>query len=97
MNEPGEAPVIPTETGDPGTQFRFQWIGWSSFFFAVVQSICTGFVALSGVRLLLGVAAFAAATGAIKFVDDKLHVDAIRISMMVLALGGALINLIALW
>jgi hypothetical protein len=97
MNETGETPAISAKTNDAGAQIRFQWIGWSSFFFAFVQSICTGFVALSGVRLLLGVAAFAAATGAMKFVDNKLHVDAIRIPMVVLALGGALVNLRALW
>jgi len=96
MNESGETPVMSTETDNAGAQFHFQWIGWSSIFFAIAQSICTGFVALSGVRLLLGVAAFAAATGAMKFADNKLHVDAIRIPMVVLALGGALINLLAL-
>ncbi len=75
---------------------RLQWLGWSAFFFAFVQSVCTGFAAISGLRLLIGVAAFSAATGVMKFAD-KLHGDAIRIPMTVLALLGSLLNLAALW
>ena len=75
---------------------RYKWIGWSSFFFAVIQSVCTAFVALNGVRLLIGAAAFASAFGVLG-VADKLHINAIRIPMMVLAFAGALLNLAALW
>jgi heme/copper-type cytochrome/quinol oxidase subunit 2 len=71
-------------------------VGWSSFFFAVVQSVCTIFVALSGLRLLLGAAAFTAAIGAMQ-VADKIHADAIRIPMVMFALIGAVFNLVALW
>ena len=78
------------------TESRFRWIGWSSFFLAIVQSVCTVFVALSGVRLLLGAAAFASAIGAMQIVE-KIHVDAIRIPMVMFALAGALFNLVALW
>jgi len=76
---------------------RFEWVGWSSLFFAIVQSVCTVFVALSGLRLLLGAAAFSAAIGAMKVVDDRIHVDAFRVPMVMFALVGAVFNLVALW
>lgn len=78
------------------TASRFQWVGWSSLFFAIVQSICTAFVALSGLRLLIGTAAFAAAIGAMRVID-KIHTDAIRVPMVMLSLIGAVFNLMALW
>ena len=69
---------------------------WSALFFAVLQSVCSAFIALNGVRLLIGVGAFAAASGVLKFAD-RLHVSAIRIPMMLLALVGAVLNLAVLW
>jgi hypothetical protein len=71
-------------------------INWSALFFAILQSVCTAFVALNGVRLLIGVGAFAAASGALKLAD-RMHGDAIRIPMMALALLGSLLNLFVLW
>jgi cytochrome bd-type quinol oxidase subunit 2 len=66
-------------------------------FLAVVQSVCTIFVALSGLRLLLGAAAFGAAVGAMKLADQRIHIDAVRIPMEVFAIAGAVFNLVALW
>ena len=71
-------------------------INWSAFLFAVLQSVCSAFIALNGVRLLIGVGAFAAASGALKLAD-RMHIDAIRIPMMLLALGGSVLNLVVLW
>src|SRR6266852_4394929 len=71
-------------------------INWSAFLFAVLQSVCSAFIALNGVRLLIGVGAFAAASGALKLAD-RMHIDAIRIPMMLLALAGSLLNLVVLW
>ena len=76
---------------------RFRWIGWSSLFLAIVQSVCTIFVALSGLRLLLGAAAFGAAIGVMKIADERIHIDAVRIPMVIFALAGAVFNLAALW
>jgi hypothetical protein len=45
---------------------------------------------------LIGVGAFAAASGALKLAD-RMHIDAIRIPMMLLALAGSLLNLVVLW
>jgi hypothetical protein len=71
-------------------------INWSAFFFAALQSVCSAFIALNGVRLLIGVGAFATASGVLKLAD-RMHVDAIRIPMMLLALAGSLLNLVVLW
>lgn len=71
-------------------------INWSAFLFAVLQSVCSAFIALNGVRVLIGVGAFAAASGVLKFAD-RMHIAAIRIPMMVLALAGAVLNLFVLW
>jgi len=88
--------AISTEAETQQSSLRSKWIGWSSLFFAVVQSVCSAFVALSGVRILIGAAAFGSALGLIK-IADKLHFRAIRIPMMLLALFGSLFNLLAIW
>ncbi len=90
------SPVIPGQSATAPSPARFQWIGWSSFFFAIVQSVCSAFVALSGLRILIGAAAFGSALGLLK-IADKLHFNAIRIPMMILALVGSLFNLLAIW
>ncbi len=71
-------------------------INWSALLFAVLQSVCSAFIALNGVRLLIGIGAFAAASGALKLAD-RMHIAAIRIPMMLLALLGSVLNLIVLW
>src|ERR1700680_3188842 len=78
------------------TSAGWKWVGWSGFVLAIVQSVCSAFIALSGVRLLLGAVAFASAVGVLK-VMDRLHVEGIRVPMMVLALVGSVVNLVALW
>ena len=102
MDESLDAPARASEpqaaeTRAAQTVSRFKWIGWSSLFLALVQSVCTIFVALSGLRLLLGAAAFGAAVGVMKFADQKIHIDAVRIPMVIFALVGAVFNLVALW
>lgn len=93
----GERAQEATATAAAQTVSRFRWIGWSSLFFALVQSVCTIFAALSGLRLLLGAAAFSAAIGVMKIADTRFHNDTIRIPMVMFALVGAVFNLIALW
>jgi len=82
--------VMPSETGK--TQGV---IAWSSLMFAVMQSVCSFFVALDGLRLLIGVGALASVVGAGEQ-WDRLHADWIRVPMVVLALAGALLNLTVL-
>jgi heme/copper-type cytochrome/quinol oxidase subunit 2 len=74
-----------------------KWVGWSSFGMAVRQSVCSAFIALSGVRLLVGAVAFGSAVGVLKAMGDRLHIDAILMPMMLLALLGSVVNLVALW
>jgi hypothetical protein len=75
---------------------RTRWVSWSSFIFALLQSLCTAVLTISGIRVLIGLGALAAAAGT-DVPAKGFHSDAIRIPMMVLALVGALINLYVLW
>lgn len=97
MDESVGSGVEAPEIAATQTVSRSQWLGWSGLFLAIMQSVCTVFAALSGLRLLLGAAAFASAVGAMKIVDARIHVDAIRIPMVMFALIGAVFNLVALW
>lgn len=74
-------------------QTKAQWIvSATSIFFVLLQSACTAVMAISGVRLVIGLGALAAASGlgrpAVGF-----HQDVIRIPMMVIAVLGSAINL----
>jgi hypothetical protein len=70
-------------------------IAWSSFFFALLQSICTFFAAANGLRFAVGVGSLVLSAGAGTMVD-RFHADAFRIPMVVLALIGSLLNLVIL-
>jgi hypothetical protein len=72
------------------------WIGWSSFFFALLQSVCTFFASVNGLRLAIGIGALALSGGA-RATVGWLHSDSIRLPMMGLALLGTLLNLLVLW
>jgi hypothetical protein len=82
--------LIPDETGAVQGV-----IGWSSLFFAILQSICTFFAALSGLRLIIGVGSLAMSAG-VGVTLDRFHADWIRIPMIGLALIGSLLNLFVL-
>jgi fumarate reductase subunit C len=70
-------------------------IAWSSFFFALLQSICTFFAALDGLRLIIGVGSLAMSAGAAALLD-RFHANAIRVPMILLALVGSLLNIVIL-
>ena len=70
-------------------------IAWSSLFFALLQSICTFFLALSGVRLVIGIGSVVLSAGAAA-VLEKFHANWIRLPMVGLALLGSLLNLVVL-
>jgi hypothetical protein len=82
--------VIPSEIGKAQGV-----IGWSSLLFAVLQSVCSFFVALDGLRFLIGVGALASIVGAGQQ-WDRLHTDWVRVPMIVLSLVGAMLNLTVL-
>jgi hypothetical protein len=67
-------------------------LNWSGIVFAILQSACTAVIAISGVRVAIGLSALAAAAG-IHAPAHGFHQDAIRIPMMILAFLGAVLNL----
>jgi hypothetical protein len=69
-------------------------VGLTSLFFVLLQSACTALFAISGLRLLIGVGALAAAVTGLKFLA-VLHGAALRIPMESLAVAGSVVNLIA--
>jgi hypothetical protein len=75
---------------------RFRWINWSGFFLAFIQSVCSTFIALHGIRFLVGIGAVVLASSA-WHLAERLHINAIRVPMMLIALIAALLNLAALW
>jgi hypothetical protein len=97
------SPVFPPEASprreqdspDPPFRARLKFFYYSAIFFALLQSACSAFIALSGFRLFLGVGALAFAAGALRLAD-RVHLDILRIPMMVLALFGSVLDLLAL-
>src|ERR1700758_1010469 len=63
---------------------RLKVLGWSGIVFAILQSACTAVIAISGVRVAIGLGALAAAAG-IHAPAKGFHQDAIRIPMMLFA------------
>jgi hypothetical protein len=67
-------------------------VSGASFLFALLQSLCTAVLTLSGIRVAIGLGALAAASG-IYAPARGWHQDAIRIPMLILAAAGAIVNL----
>jgi hypothetical protein len=72
-------------------------VGLTSLFFIALQSACAIVMALSGVRLVIGLGTLAAVAAGAKGPATGFHQDAIRIPMMVLAVLGSCINLYMIW
>ncbi|HYL86414.1 MAG TPA: hypothetical protein VE263_19475 [Candidatus Angelobacter sp.] len=101
MNSPiTESEQDPANSSQAGTGAPFfvniTFFNWSSMVFAVLQSACTAIIAISGLRLAIGLSALAAAAG-IHAPAHGFHQDAIRIPMMTLAFLGAVLNLFVIW
>ena len=71
-------------------------VAWSSFFFALLQSVCTFFAAVDGLRLLIGFGAFAF-SGLAGTVITGMHGTWLHEAMIALAFAGSLLNLVVLW
>jgi hypothetical protein len=82
---------IPAPLIAPEVVHHRRLIAWSSFFFALLQSICASIVAINGLRLAIGIGAFALSTGA-GAAMVAFHGDAIRIPMIVIAVLGSVLN-----
>ena len=87
----GEVEAVPARIA------RRSWlVGLTSLMFILLQSACTAVMAISGIRLVIGLGALAAAAG-LHRPASGFHMDAIRIPMMILAVGGSLVNLYVIW
>ncbi len=71
-------------------------ISLTSLLFILLQSACTAVVAVSGLRLLIGLGSLAAAAFIPGFIFS-IHTDKIRIPMMVIAVFGSVLNLYVVW
>jgi hypothetical protein len=71
-------------------------IGLTSLLFILLQSACSAVIAVSGLRLLIGLGSLAAASFIPGFIFS-IHTDKIRIPMMVIAVCGSILNLYVVW
>ena len=65
---------------------------WASVLLALLQSLCTAVLTISGIRVAIGLSALAAASG-IYAPAKGWHQDTIRIPMLIVATVGAVVNL----
>src|ERR1700761_555378 len=73
------------QTGQPAAEPKaVPFLGTASFALALLQSLCTAVLTVSGIRVAIGLTALAAASG-IYAPARGWHQDAIRIPMLVLA------------
>lgn len=83
----------PIDAAEPA-RGGLRWANAGSFVFALLQSGCAAFMAISGFRTLIGLGALASGFyGSAEW----FHRDAIRIPMMTFALAGALFILFSVW
>jgi hypothetical protein len=89
---PFPSPAVLSGNASPGRWGVQLVLASSSLFFVLLQSVCTFFAAIAGLRLLLGVGALAslAAFGAYW---DRFHIDSIRLPVMAIALIGSCLSL----
>jgi hypothetical protein len=69
-------------------------VGLTSLFFMLLQSACTAFMAISGLRLMIGMGSLTAAIAGMNFLD-ALHGAPLRIPMEIVAIAGSAVNLYA--
>jgi hypothetical protein len=81
--------------GFPETPKPIRLVGRVSVLMALLQSLCTAVLTISGIRVAIGLTALAAASG-IYAPAKGFHQDAIRIPMLILATVGAVVNLAVL-
>jgi hypothetical protein len=88
---------IPVAASNTTAKRASSWaIGASSLFFILLQSACTAVMAISGLRLVIGIGSLAAATSVVHFFDT-IHGNTIRIPMEILAILGSIVNLYVVW
>jgi hypothetical protein len=95
--ETSKSPSSATASTEEPFGRRAWFVSMTSFLFIVLQSACTAVIALSGVRVAIGLSALGAATFGIHAPAHGFHRDVIRIPMMIAALAGSVINLYVIW
>jgi|ERR1700722_1564852 hypothetical protein len=93
MSSPSKLAPVPEDSVSKPTWL----VSATSLVFIVLQSACTAVIAISGVRVAIGLSALAEATIGIHAPAGGFHRDAIRIPMMIAATIGSLINLYVIW
>ena len=91
-----EQEVRVTASGAEAATGRSWIIGFTSFLFILLQSACTAVMAISGVRLLIGINSLAFAVSGVNILAS-IHGNAIRVPMELLAVGGSTVNLYVIW
>jgi hypothetical protein len=94
-----DASIVTEHTGVPALkrQRHGSWlIGLTSFIFILLQSACSAVMAVSGLRLLIGLGSLAAASFIPGFMFF-IHTDKIRIPMVAVAVLGSVLNLYVVW
>lgn len=91
-----EQEVHVTASGAKAATGRSWIIGLTSFLFVLLQSACTAVMAISGLRLLIGVGSLAFAASGIKLLAS-IHGNSIRVPMELLAVAGSAVNLYVIW
>jgi hypothetical protein len=86
----------PASAREPASR-RTWLVSLTSFVFIVLQSACTAVIAISGVRVAIGLSALAEAAFGIHAPAHRFHRDRILIPMMIAASIGSLINLYVVW
>jgi hypothetical protein len=95
----GENSIVTEHTGVPALKRQGQgsWlIGLTGFIFILLQSACTAVMAISGLRLLIGLGSLAAASLLPGFIFS-IHTDKVRTPMIVIAVLGSVLNLYVVW
>src|SRR3984957_13175641 len=92
-----DAPNVTAALPERPAGKRTLLVSVTSLIFIVLQSACTAVIAISGIRVAIGLSGLAAATIGIHAPASGFHRDAIRIPMMIAAVAGSLINLFVIW
>jgi hypothetical protein len=95
----GDTSIVTEHTRVPALKRPRQgsWlISLTSLLFILLQSACTAVMAVSGLRLLIGLGSLAAASFIPGFIFS-IHTEKIHIPMMVIAIFGSVLNLYVVW
>lgn len=97
MSSPSTPNAAPQAQGAAaGPRRTRNLIAWTSLAFAVLQSVCTFFAAMNGLRVGIGISSLVLASSTAALID-RFHAGWLRIPMIVLAVLGSVINLVVLW